>query len=67
MGKMKEAFMEIREKQCQDETDDYFELITEEEFEDYMRKKYGNNLTFRMMLQNGERPTITDLDNLFNI
>jgi len=66
MGMMKEVFMDIRELQCKDETDDYFELISEEEFENYMHQKYGHALSYRMMLQNGETATIQDLDNLFN-
>lgn len=62
MGKMKNAFMEIRERQCQDNNDDYFELISEEEFEAYVRKKYGYGLTGRMILLGGEKNNIINLD-----
>jgi len=64
MSRMKEVFMEIRERQCQDQNDDYFELISEQEFEDYVHRKYGWGLTGRMMISNGETSlNIINLDN----
>ena len=64
MGKMKEVFMDIRAKQVQDDTDDYFELISEEEFENYIRRKYGYGVAGTMMLAHGE--TADGIDNTEN-
>jgi hypothetical protein len=54
MGRMKEIAMEIRERQLNDPNDDYFELITEEEFENYIRSKYGYGIAGTMKLAQGE-------------
>jgi hypothetical protein len=51
MGRMKEVFMDLREQQTER---DYFEMITEEEFEKYVYNKYGRGITGKMILLNGE-------------
>lgn len=59
MGKNSERFMEERSESI-DDTDKYFRLISEEEYQKDISK-------YKELLINGEKPTIRDLDNLFLI
>lgn len=75
MGKSSEWFISLQEEK------QYFELMSESEFEDSIHQKYGYGLQATMKLASGdtgnldgneylmgtEKPNIRDLDNLFNL
>lgn len=82
MSKIKEYFFDEITGQTST-INHYFELITEEEYENTIRAKYGNSITGTLKMASGETsmcygeeylhnvsvtiPSLQDLDNLFTI
>lgn len=64
MGATGNTFLEMREAELAKMP--LLEIMSESEFEDNIHDKYGYGLHAKMLLINGESPTMNDLDNLFN-
>ena len=56
MGSTRELFAEVNQKIADKEIEmrEYFQLLDEEEYENYMRNKYGYSLGATMMIASGE-------------
>lgn len=71
MGRSSELFMEMRMLDMQ--PDEYFELLNNLEYEESIERKYGYGLTKTLIMSEnkdlllGRKPTLEDLDNLFEI
>lgn len=67
MGLSGSTFQGMREEQAfaENSESDLLYIMTEQEYEDDLKAKYGDGAKYLMMLENGETAKIKDLDNLF--